>query len=561
MSDLRTVMRTALGDERPAQDALQRVIRRSERRARRRRRIAAGLALGVFAAAGWLTWTAFRPVGSMVGSTESGTYLLSEFEVGAHLDPATEQVVPGKADVTFTKLWSSGEYPGVHRCELRVLDAGGSEIGSLSFEMSALTSKANRPPLVVPVTGSIEGATATGSCGPERLDAPVAYVISNERLEYVDGRLAVVYEVVRPEGVPDDVQISTQACTTAAWDSEGRLLGQGHFTLDAPEGTYDAGIGLDERLRSDATQGTVQCVPFVHAGEFPEPKRPTAASPSAAGAVIVPDVVGLSEDAARTMLEEVGLTISVATEPSNEVASGIVAAQEPSPGVAVDAGTAVTIRVSQGPGTQCVQATTSGDFDGEGTVDAARLVALVPADVSCSRNHDVWTQMRSQQVEIAFESGQTLDQSLTDCQPCLTGSLVFAATDLDGDGRDELAIDVGPGAATDYVEFYRVDPNGISPLVVSAPGDPPYVEPGPAILGGGFDSGQWSPIQCTVAADGTDELVSVHAENLTGPITGPWKVHTTTMVLEGDRLVVVSMDDVKSENYTRVSDVFQNGCA
>jgi hypothetical protein len=211
--------------------------------------------------------------------------------------------------------------------------------------------------------------------------------------------------------------------------------------------------------------------------------------------------------------------------------------------------------------TRCVQATTSGDFDGDGTVDEAKIVAVVSADVSCERNGDVYTQMESQQVEVGFGSGQTLDQTLTDCQPCLTGSLVFAATDLDGDGRDELAIDVGPGAATDYVEFYRVDPIGISPLVVSEPGDPPYVEPGPAILGGGFDSGLWSPIECRATPAGTRELVSVHAENLTGPITGPWTVHTTSMVLEGDRLVVTSTADVESDNFSRTSDVFQDGCS
>lgn len=211
--------------------------------------------------------------------------------------------------------------------------------------------------------------------------------------------------------------------------------------------------------------------------------------------------------------------------------------------------------------TRCTQATTMGDFDGDDTVDEAKVVAVVPADVSCERNRDMYAQMESQQLEVAFGSGQALDQQLTDCQPCLTGSLVFTATDLDGDGREELALDVGPGAAIDYVEFYRVDPGEVSPLVVSEPGDPPYVEPGPAILGGGFDSGLWSPIQCRVAVDGSNELVSVHAENLTGPITGPWRVHTTTMVLEGDRLVVTSTNEIESDNFTRASDVFQNGCS
>jgi hypothetical protein len=214
-----------------------------------------------------------------------------------------------------------------------------------------------------------------------------------------------------------------------------------------------------------------------------------------------------------------------------------------------------------GYGPRCTQATTSGDFDGDGAIDEARLVALVPADVSCDRNHDVWAQMESQQIDVAFGSGQSLEGVLADCQPCHTGTGAFAATDLDGDGRDELAIDVGPGAAIDYVEFYRLDPDGIRPLIVAEPGDPPYVEPGPAILGGGFDSGQWSPIECRVTSAGTRELISVHAENLTGPIAGPWRVHTTTMALEGDRLVVTSTDEVKSENYTRPSAVFLEACS
>jgi hypothetical protein len=211
---------------------------------------------------------------------------------------------------------------------------------------------------------------------------------------------------------------------------------------------------------------------------------------------------------------------------------------------------------------RCTQTTTTGDFDGDGSGDEATIVAVVPADVSCDRNGDVYTQLQSQRIEVAFGSGQMLDQPLTDCQPCLTGSLVFAATDLDGDGRDEVAIDVGPGAATDYVEFFRVDPRAVHPLVVDDPGDPPYVRPGPAILGGGFDSGLWSPIECRVDAEGTRALVSVHAENMTGPITGPWKVHRTTMFLRGDDLVVVAVSDDQSKDYfSRRSEVFQNGCS
>ena len=114
-------------------------------------------------------------------------------------------------------------------------------------------------------------------------------------------------------------------------------------------------------------------------------------------------------------------------------------------------------------------------------------------------------------------------------------------------------------AAIGLVEFYRVGPDGIEPLVIAEPADPPYVDAGPAILGGSFDSGFQSPITCRMKADGTRELVSVHAENVGASIAGPWKVHTTIMALRGDRLVATSTND-SQKRLSMTSKVFQNGC-
>jgi Tol biopolymer transport system component len=194
--------------------------------------------------------------------------------------------------------------------------------------------------------------------------------------------------------------------------------------------------------------------------------------------------------------------------------------------------------------TRCVQATTSGDFDGDGTTDSAEFVEIASGRVSCDREREVFALLLSQEIVIRFGSGQRLEQPFTDCQGGLC-AYVFEPTDLDGDGRDELAIDVSSGGATGLEEFYRVDPDGIRPLLIGEPGDPPYVEPGPAILGGGFDSVTQSPLVCTVD-DGGRELVSIHAENIGDSLSGPWRVHTTTMVLQGDRLVVTSTDDSES---------------
>jgi Tol biopolymer transport system component len=194
--------------------------------------------------------------------------------------------------------------------------------------------------------------------------------------------------------------------------------------------------------------------------------------------------------------------------------------------------------------TRCVQATTSGDFDGDGTTDSAEFVEVASGRVSCDREREVFALLLSQELVIRFGSGQILQQPFTDCQGGLC-AYVFEPTDLDGDGRDELAIDVSSGGATGLEEFYRVDPDGIKALLIAEPGDPPNVEPGPAILGGGFDSVTQSPLVCRVDDRGR-ELVSIHAENVGDSLSGPWQVHTTTMVLQGDRLVVTSTDDSES---------------
>lgn len=217
--------------------------------------------------------------------------------------------------------------------------------------------------------------------------------------------------------------------------------------------------------------------------------------------------------------------------------------------------------------TRCTQAMTSGDFDGDGTTDEAEFIEVVSGNVSCDRDGEVFENLSSQELRVEFGSGETLEQSFVDCQGGLC-AYVFTATDLDGDGRDELAIDVSSGGALGLIEFYRVDPDAMRPLVIGEPADPPYVQPGLAILGGGFDSGLQSPVVCRVNDDSTRELVSIHAENVGGPLSGPWEVHTTTMVLHGERLVVMSTDDSESSfpgtsgipSFSKTSP-FENGCS
>ena len=245
MNDTRDLLSEAVGSYEPRGD--ERAVERRVERRERRRRISSGVVgLGVFVAAGWLAWTAFGP-GTTAGSGGAGTYLVSEFRVQAHVDPATGDAAPGQADVSFATGWSTDRYPGVHACRVRVVGPTGAVIGSRSLDVSSLSPDGVRT-AVVPVGGPIAGATATGSCSQRRLDSPVAAGVSDERFEYVDGHLSVVFEVHVPEGT----RVSAQACTSAVWSGDGRAARERLVHLhplrgDAPRGAW--------RRRGDGTGG------------------------------------------------------------------------------------------------------------------------------------------------------------------------------------------------------------------------------------------------------------------------------------------------------------------
>ncbi len=287
MNDTRDLLSEAVGSYEPRGDE-RAVERRVERRDRRRRISSGVVGLGVFVAAGWLAWTAFGP-GSTAGSDGAGTYLVSEFRVQAHVDPATGDAAPGQADVTFASGWSTDRYPGVHACRVSVLGPTGAVIGSRSLEVSSLSRDGVRTEVVVPVRGSVAGATATGSCSQRRLDAPVAVGISDERFEYVDGRLSVVFEV----HVPGGRRVGAQACTSAVWSGDGGLLGRVSFTSIPSEGTRHVGLGVDEATaRAEAAAATVICAPYDREHEFPEPEEPSPNPPRPEATVSCPTSSG-----------------------------------------------------------------------------------------------------------------------------------------------------------------------------------------------------------------------------------------------------------------------------
>jgi hypothetical protein len=218
----------------------------------------------------------------------------------------------------------------------------------------------------------------------------------------------------------------------------------------------------------------------------------------------------------------------------------------PSPGGSGSAQTSPASSSSAGA-TSCVRARTTGDFDGDGAPDVARLIASAGPGQSCTH----FLAPRRFRLRVSFGSGRNLDQVLRCGQrPCAGGSVgePFTATDLDGDGRSELAVGVGPGAAIDFVQFLRITNRAIRPLRISPEGTArARLRPGPAVLGGSFDSSGTSPVACLVRPDGTRVLVSIHATPL-GRFNGPWRVHRAELALRDDVLHVVRVSTATSRH-------------
>jgi hypothetical protein len=204
---------------------------------------------------------------------------------------------------------------------------------------------------------------------------------------------------------------------------------------------------------------------------------------------------------------------------------------------------------------RCVHVTATGDFDGDGTPDVATLVDVLPAGQTCRQ--DLSDHLR---IRVTFGSGGGFDRPFTYCTGGACDS-VFTATDLAGDGRSELAVEVGPGAAIDFVEFFRVGRHGISPLRITAAGTAKAgLKPGPAVFGGSQDSGVQSPVACHIRPDGSRVLVSIQAESLSSRITGPWRVKRTDLQLRGDSLHVVGVSTATVRGFPVRSLRFHNGC-
>lgn len=185
----------------------------------------------------------------------------------------------------------------------------------------------------------------------------------------------------------------------------------------------------------------------------------------------------------------------------------------------------------------CSQSESSGDFDGDGYIDTARLYAVVlVSQTDCGQRalESKWHfELHVDLHSTSFTAPFSDCESLFDCQ-LLDGS------DFDGDGRAELPVMLSMSASS-VTAVYRVTETIIEPIVLAPPGDPGYLEAGPIRFGGGQDILMSSGFECSVDANGSRVVVAWSAQR--DDAVSPYRMHLTTLVLEANTFRVTGTED------------------
>ncbi len=185
----------------------------------------------------------------------------------------------------------------------------------------------------------------------------------------------------------------------------------------------------------------------------------------------------------------------------------------------------------------------------------ATLADVLPTGRTC--HQDLSSHLR---IRVAFGSGGRFGRPFTYCGGGTCDS-VFTATDLGGTAAANSPWRSAQALHSTLWEFFRVGRHGLRPLRIAAAGAAKAgLKPGPAVLGGGFDSGVQSPIACKIRPGGSRVLISIHAESLSSRITGPWRVQRTKLRLHGESLYVIGVSTATFHGFRIGSLRFHNGC-
>ncbi len=210
----------------------------------------------------------------------------------------------------------------------------------------------------------------------------------------------------------------------------------------------------------------------------------------------------------------------------------------------------------------CHDSQLNADVDGDGVLDQVDLLTLAPTCDSPDAGrhwvlHVSGGKLGPSGPGVSFYGS---DQDFTDCQQT-DACRLFAAPDVNGDGKAELAVQVLSGASTEFFALYELE--GIDTAAgprfvridVAPPGDAwndQYgLQPGPGLFAWG---GSAAHLHAATCVDRSGQRVLVLRTGLPATATADsYDVHDTFLRLDGAALTVVGSDDVVvSSNYPLV---------
>ncbi len=165
----------------------------------------------------------------------------------------------GEWHVEWVQTWATDEAPGDRRCNVTVWNAAGDVI--LRWDVIEASDTRQVPN---GVTVPEEPALFEGWCEEERLDAPLAYSISDVRIS--DDGTSVSFRVGDPEALPPGMYVGGNQCIAAVFEPASGHLYSTQFTIEVQPGRHDFPVEGAQAAGADAV-GIVRCEPFTGSWE------------------------------------------------------------------------------------------------------------------------------------------------------------------------------------------------------------------------------------------------------------------------------------------------------